>query len=128
MNQRRDAREPDEVGREVAESQARLSSIVSSAMDAIITVDAEQRVTLFNPAAERMFGCRAGDVLGQPLERFIPARYHQSHHHAVEEFGRTGMTSRSMGHLRPLTGLRANGKEFPVEASIAQSEVRLCER
>src|SRR5262245_3519756 len=54
------------------ESKERLSGIVSSAMDAIITVDENQRIILFNEAAERMFGCPAAEALGQPFNRFIP--------------------------------------------------------
>jgi PAS domain S-box-containing protein len=97
-----------------------LANIINSAMDAIISMDGSQRVTLFNAAAEKMFGCPAAEAIGQPLDRFIPARYREMHHQAVQEFGRTGTTNRAMGHLRPLSGLRANGEEFPLEASISQ--------
>ncbi len=97
-----------------------LANIINSAMDAIISVDGSQRVTLFNAAAEKMFSCPAAEALGQPLDRFIPARFRETHRQAVQEFGRTGATSRGMGHLRPLSGLRANGQEFPIEASISQ--------
>ena len=54
-------------------SQAQLGAIVDSAMDAIITVDDDQNVVLFNEAAERMFGCKRQEAIGRPLERFIPA-------------------------------------------------------
>ena len=109
--------------RELHEGRARLSGIIESAMDAIISVDAEQRVTVFNAAAEKMFGCRAAEALGQPLDRFIPARYREAHRQHVGEFGRTGVTNRAMGHLRPLSGLRAGGEEFPIEASISHVEI-----
>jgi PAS domain S-box-containing protein len=101
-------------------NRASLANIIDSAMDAIISVDGNQRVTLFNTAAERMFACTAAEAIGQPLDRFIPARFRETHRQAVEDFGRTGATSRAMGHLRPLSGLRANGEEFPLEASISQ--------
>jgi PAS domain S-box-containing protein len=97
-----------------------LANIINTAMDAIISVDGTQLVTLFNAAAERMFGCPAAKAIGQPLDRFIPARFRETHREAVQEFGRTGATNRAMGHLRPLSGLRANGEEFPLEASISQ--------
>jgi PAS domain S-box-containing protein len=99
---------------------ATLANIINSAMDAIVSVDGAQHVTLFNAAAEKMFGCPAAEAIGQPLDRFIPARFREAHRQAVQEFGRTGTTSRGMGHLRPLSGLRANGDEFPLEASISQ--------
>ena len=61
------------------ESQDRLSGIVGSAMDAIITVDVDQRILLFNSAAEQLFGCPAAEALGQPIARFIPQRFHAAH-------------------------------------------------
>jgi PAS domain S-box-containing protein len=70
-----------------------------------------------------MFGCTAADAIGQALDRFIPARYRAAHRRHVEGFGRTGATSRAMSSLQPLTGLRADGEEFPIEASISHIEV-----
>jgi PAS domain S-box-containing protein len=108
---------------ELQESRAGLSAIIGSAMDAIISVDGEQRVTVFNQAAEKMFGCPAAKAMGQPLDRFIPERFREMHRRHVEEFGRTGVTSRAMGALQPLSGLRADGQEFPIEASISHIEL-----
>ncbi len=105
------------------EGEARLSGIVDSAMDAIITIDSGQRIVLFNVAAERMFRCAAREVIGQPLDEFIPARFRAAHSHHVEQFGAAGVTSRSMGLLGALSGLRRDGEEFPIEASISQVEV-----
>ena len=102
------------------ESKERLAGIVSSAMDAIITVDEDQRVVLFNEAAERMFGCRAAEALGQPFNRFIPERFRGAHTELVRRFGETGGASRAM---RSLTALRADGTEFPIEAAISKVEV-----
>jgi len=101
-------------------SEARLGAIVESAMDGIITVDAQQRVVLFNRAAEQMFGVRQEEAIGGPLERFIPQRFRAAHHRHVEEFGRTGVTSRRMGDSTTLWALRADGIEFPIDASISQ--------
>jgi PAS domain S-box-containing protein len=109
--------------RDIRDSRARLSGIIGSAMDAVISVDAQQRITIFNEAAERMFRCAAEKAIGEPLDRFIPARFREAHHKHVEAFGRTGATSRAMGDLRPLAGLRADGEEFPIEASISHTEI-----
>jgi PAS domain S-box-containing protein len=101
-------------------SEARLASIVESAMDGIITVDAKQRVVLFNRAAEQLFGVRQADAIGAQLERFIPQRFRAAHRAHVEKFGRTGVTSRRMGDATTLWALRADGSEFPIDASISQ--------
>jgi CheY-like chemotaxis protein len=68
----------------VRDGEARLASVVSSAMDAIITVDAEQRVVVFNAAAERMFRCSSREAMGGTIERFIPSRFHPSHHEHIQ--------------------------------------------
>nr|MBI3612686.1 PAS domain S-box protein [Nitrospirota bacterium] len=102
--------------------EAHLQHIVESAMDAIITINAKQRIVLFNPAAQRMFRCAATDALGQPIDRFIPERFRHAHQGHVETFGQTRVTNRRMGLLGSVMGLRADGEEFHAEASISQFE------
>ena len=105
------------------ESRRRMEGIVESAMDALITVDERQRIVLFNPAAERMFGVSVADAIGRPLEDFIPERFRSGHAEHIRRFKFAGVTNRRMGALGAVSGLRANGEEFPVEASISQVEV-----
>jgi len=107
---------------ELRDSRVRLEGVVESAMDAIITVDAAQRVLLFNHAAEKMFRCEAAEAVGHPLDRFIPARFRGEHQRHIEGFGRTGVTTRAMAGARAVAGLRSDGEEFPLEASISQIE------
>jgi len=109
--------------RALGHSEARLGGIVGSAMDAIISVNREQRIVLFNVAAEKLFGCTAAMALGKELEQFLPQRLREQHRQHVQDFGSTGVTSRSMRSLRPLIALRGDGEEFPIEASISQVEV-----
>ena len=111
------------IQREIAEAKRRLEGIVESAMDAIITVDESQRIVLFNPAAEQMFGVSRHEALGQPIARFIPERYRAAHEEHIRRFRTTGATGRRMGALGAVNGLRADGREFPIEASISQTEV-----
>ncbi|MEC5406839.1 PAS domain-containing sensor histidine kinase [Paraburkholderia sp. MPAMCS5] len=101
-------------------NEARMMAIIRSSMEAIITIDEQQRVVLFNPMAEQVFGCSATDALGAPLARFIPERFRAAHARHVEQFGVAGVSDRQMGRQRVLSGLRANGDEFPLEASISQ--------
>ena len=107
----------------VEESRRRLAGIVDSAMDAIITVDAARRIVLFNPAAEKMFGYPADAMLGEPLDRLLPDRFRELHGDHIGRFGAAGVTARRMGALGAISGVRADGEEFPIEASISQVEV-----
>jgi PAS domain S-box-containing protein len=101
-------------------AEARVGDLFDSAMDAIISIDESQRIVLYNPAAEKVFLWPRAAVLGQPLETLIPERFRASHRGHIDQFGRSGATSRRMGDPRVLHGLRANGEEFPIEASISQ--------
>jgi PAS domain S-box-containing protein len=96
------------------ESEERLRGIIESAMDAIIAVDEQQRIVLFNIAAEKMLGCAANDVIGTDVDRFIPERFRDQHRANFRRFGDTSVTSRAMGMPGILWAVRANGEEFPV--------------
>ncbi len=104
----------------VRNSQAQMTGIFNSAMDAIISVDAEQRILIFNPAAEMMFRCKQSEAMGQSLDLFIPQRFRTNHRSHVQNFAQTGTTNRVMGHLGTIYGLRKDGEEFPIEASISK--------
>ncbi|PYT03448.1 MAG: hypothetical protein DMF60_18365 [Acidobacteria bacterium] len=103
-------------------SQEQLAGVIGSAMDAIISVDDEQCIVLFNTAAERMFLFPSEEAIGQPIDRFIPERFRGPHKNHIQDFGQAHVTRRSMGSLGALFGLRADGEEFPIEASISQIE------
>jgi PAS domain S-box-containing protein len=105
----------------LARSEARLRGILDSAMDAIITIDERQHIVLFNAAAEEVFKCARTEAIGAPLTWFIPDRFRPSHAEHVRAFGEGVGTSRRMGHARVVMGLRRDGEEFPIEASISQA-------
>jgi PAS domain S-box-containing protein len=104
----------------LGESEGRLAGVIQSAMDSIITVDEEQRIVLFNGAAERLFRCPAAEALGQAITRFIPQRFHGAHAGHIRKFGDTGVTNRAMGPQGVLWAVRADGQEIQIEASISQ--------
>ena len=111
------------------DSQERLQGIIGSAMDAILTVDGNQRIVVFNHAAEEIFRCQAADAIGRPLDKYIPARFREAHRQHIQEFGRTGVSGRSMYSPGTLWGVRSNGEEFPIEATISQTKTaneKLC--
>ena len=100
------------------ESEKRLSGIIGSAMDAMITINDEERITDFNKAAEDMFGCAETDATGQSIARFFPAQ--TSHETSIEASEKTTVALGRMGKRGTMYGLRANGEEFPIEAAISQ--------
>ena len=104
-------------------SEARLAGIVGSALDAIIATDADQKIVLFNSAAEKVFGCAASEAMGTAIERFIPLRFRSAHAAHVRRFGESDVANRTMTTRGILWGLRASGEEFPIEASISHLEV-----
>lgn len=116
----RDVTERVQAEREQALLASRLSGLVDSAMDGIVTIDANQRIVLYNRAAERIFGWPAVQVMGRPIDLLIPQRARGVHRQHVARFGETGTTTRKMGAGSVIVGLRANGQEFPMEASISQ--------
>ncbi len=103
-------------------TEQRAQDLIDSAMDAIISVDARESIVLFNRAAERMFGVSAEAVLGGPLDRFIPPSARAIHRERVRLFTDHGQTDRRMGRIATLTALRADGVEFPIEASLSRIE------
>ncbi|HXJ15526.1 MAG TPA: PAS domain S-box protein, partial [Candidatus Limnocylindrales bacterium] len=107
---------------QVKGGEARLSAIIHSALSGVITVDEQQNIILFNPAAEQMFGCTEAEALGRPIDQFIPSRYRAAHQHHIRKFGAAEIAGRKMGQREGIFGLRRNGDEFPVEASISHVE------
>ncbi|MBS1538663.1 MAG: PAS domain S-box protein [Bacteroidetes bacterium] len=101
-------------------SEERLSGVIESAMDGIITIDSNHIIILFNKSAELMFLCTAEEAIGTSIERFIPSQFRHTHSHSIAEFSESGVTNRTLGHLGVISGLRTNGEEFPLEASISQ--------
>lgn len=97
-----------------------LSDIVRISADAIICVDADQRITLFNDGAEHIFGWTKDEILGQPLDVLLPDRVRDVHRSHVDRFGRSTENARKMGERAEISGVRKNGQEFPAEAAISK--------
>ncbi|MBX3505330.1 MAG: PAS domain S-box protein [Parvibaculum sp.] len=98
------------------------SRILMVAEDGIVSVDAEHNISFFNIKAEQMFGYRADEVLGKPLSMLLPERFRSAHSRQVDEFGKGRTASRWMSERGPVTGLRRDGTEFPVDATITRVE------
>ena len=107
----------------VRQQEARLNAIITSAMDGLITLNSELKITMFNPAAESIFGVSAAEMIGQPLDRLIPEEHRGMHSDQVRHFGEGETSVRRMAGARRIHGMRANGERFPVEASISHTQV-----
>ncbi len=99
------------------------AAIVSIAADAIISVDEEQRIVLFNSGAEQIFGYTQQEILGQPLDLLIPPRIVAEHRQHIRAFADSPVMARRMGERREISGIRKNGQEFPADASILKTRV-----
>ncbi|MFZ2999168.1 MAG: MASE3 domain-containing protein [Undibacterium umbellatum] len=107
---------------ELSIERERLSRMIDTAIDGIITIDETQSIILVNPAAAAMFGHDVQYLMGASLNTVLPERHRQVHGRHVKEFGETGATRRKMGSNFEdfyVTGVKANGEEFPIEASIS---------
>jgi hypothetical protein len=105
------------------ESEYRLDALNLSVGNGIVSVDAKQHIVRFNAAAERMFGHAAAAAIGQPLDMLLPERFRAPHETHIRRFDASGQSDRTMGTYGLIYGLRANGEEFPVEATVSQSGI-----
>jgi len=107
------------------DSEARAHAILQTAVDGIITIDEQGIVKSFNPAAERLFGYTANEVLGQNIRRLMPSPYREEHDSYLARYLQTG-TPHIIGLGREVRAQRRDGSTFPV--SLAVSEVHLAGR
>lgn len=97
-----------------------LDTVTQVIPDAIISINQRQQIIFSNPAAAGMFARPLADMIGLPLDQLLPQRYRGQHHGHIETFGASGVTMREMAGSMTVVGLRADGTEFPLEASISQ--------
>jgi diguanylate cyclase (GGDEF)-like protein/PAS domain S-box-containing protein len=96
-------------------------SLLASALDAIVSIDADGRVVEFNPSAERTFGYSSAYALGRPLtDLIVPPAHRQAHHSGVQRVA-AGADFRILGKRLELPAMRSDGSEFPAELTITQT-------
>jgi PAS domain S-box-containing protein len=102
---------------------ALLEAVVGGMRDAMLTIDADQRIVLFNQAAEQMFRCSAAGAIGQPLDRLIPGWCEEAHQAGAQPLGQGAAGTSRTGWGREVQGRRADGVEFPAEITLSQIEM-----
>ena len=102
-------------------AEAKSTGILSISADAIISIDAGQRIRSFNEGAEKIFGYSSAELIGAPVETLIPERFRTAHRQHVERFAGESVAARRMGERgTKIFGLRKNGEEFPADAAISK--------
>jgi PAS domain S-box-containing protein len=95
--------------------------VVEAAPNGMVMVDERGLITMVNAQMERLFGYERAEMVGQPIEMLLPARYRPAHPAQRQEFFRSPLT-RAMGHGRDLFARRKDGSEFPVEVGLNPAE------
>jgi PAS domain S-box-containing protein len=120
----RDVSERKRLEQRLRVAEATSSGVISTSADAIILIDRDQRITLFNDGAEKIFGYTKAEMIGASLDTLVPERFRAAHRKHVEAFAAGPEMSRRMGDRgRPICGLRRDGGEFPADAAISRIEV-----
>jgi adenylate cyclase len=114
----RDVTERHEMLDVLAGTERRLDAILQSANDAIISIDVDGRVVLWNDYAERLFGYTAEEMMGEHLNAIIPERHRQGHLEGVSRVA-SGGEHHVIGKTVELAALHRSGHEIPIELSLA---------
>jgi PAS domain S-box-containing protein len=104
---------------EVKRGQAWLQSLIETTQDAVLSINRQGRVVLFNPAAERIFGYTRNEIVGQKVNLLMAEPYATEHDGYIEHYERTG-EARAIGRIRTVTARRKNGELFPIELSVTK--------
>jgi diguanylate cyclase (GGDEF)-like protein/PAS domain S-box-containing protein len=99
--------------------EAQFKTVIDATHDAVIVINQRGLVTLFNPAAEELFGWRCDEMLGGTLDVLMPEGYRQQHRHDVASFFGTGEPSEAIGRSLELLAVHRSGREFPIELGLS---------
>jgi PAS domain S-box-containing protein len=102
--------------------QAWLQSLIATTQDAVVSIDRRSCVVLFNPAAERIFGYTAEEIVGHKVNELMAEPYASEHDEYIARYERTS-EAHAIGRIRTVTAKRKNGELFPIELSVTEIEV-----
>jgi PAS domain S-box-containing protein/putative nucleotidyltransferase with HDIG domain len=120
LEEKRLRSEKQRIHEELRLSERRLANVLDHAAEAIIALNNSYRIIVFNRAAERMFGYRTDEILGQPLDLLLPERFAEGHRQHARNFAAATETARSISHREELCARRKDGSEFPVEIGLSK--------
>ena len=106
----------------LVKSEQRIRSIVENVIDAIITIDNRGIIQTFNPAAERIFGYLADQVIGNNVRILVPQPHHDLHDGYIRNYIKTG-EEHIIGKTRELSGKKGDGSSFPMELSVSEMKL-----
>jgi two-component system sensor kinase FixL len=118
----RDITAQKRLGERLRQSEARWRTVIESAVDGIVVIDARGRIEAFNPAAERLFGYQEAEVLGRNVHFLMPSPYAEEHDGYIAAYLATGI-QKIIGIGREVTGLRRDGTTFPVHLAVGEMTV-----
>ena len=117
--------EREQSERDLRENQQKLAGILDNADEAIITIDEQQNIQLFNQGAEEIFGYQAREIIGQPIDVLLPEVFRQMHRQHVKNFGQSKQQSRKMTQRNSkVFGRHKDGHQFSAEASVAKLQTK----
>jgi len=96
-----------------------LRGLIETTQDAVISIDRQARIVMFNPAAEKIFGYSKAEVAGEKINMLMAEPYVSEHDGYIARYERTG-EPRAIGRIRTVTARRKSGEIFPIELSVTQ--------
>jgi sigma-B regulation protein RsbU (phosphoserine phosphatase) len=108
---------------ELEQATEKIKTLVEVAADAIIMIDSEQTVLMFNPACESVFGYKADEIIGKSMTKLLPEKSRNIHQSEIDKFKEEKNKSRMLDDRREISGRRKDGTIFPAEASISKMKI-----
>jgi two-component system, LuxR family, sensor kinase FixL len=103
-------------------SETWLQGLIATTQDAVVSIDRQGRIVLFNPAAEKIFGYARNEIVGQKVNLLMEEPYATEHDEYITRYERTG-EAHAIGRIRTVNAKRKNGELFPIELSVTEIEV-----